>query len=127
MTKTRILIVDDEQKMRRILQIILGKQRYDIDLAKDGIEALDFFQRQQYDLVITDLKMPRMDGMELIGFIRREKPDVPVIVITAHGSVESAVKAMKSGAYDYITKPFENEEIRIVVSKAVTYSKLKYE
>jgi len=127
MNKTRILIVDDEQKMRRILQIILDNQHYDIDLAQDGIEARDFFQQQQYDLVITDLKMPRMDGMELLGFIREEKPDVPVIVVTAHGSVESAVKAMKSGAYDYITKPFENEEIRIVVSKAVTFSMLKYE
>lgn len=127
MSKTRVLIVDDEQKMRRILQIILGNQRYDIDLAQDGIEALNFFRRQQYDLVITDLKMPRMNGMELIDAIHRDKPDIPVIVITAHGSVESAVKAMKSGAYDYITKPFENEEIRIIVSKAVAYSRLKYE
>jgi len=127
MKKPRILIVDDEQKFRRILQIILSSRHYDIDLAENGLEARDYFQQHPYDLVITDLKMPQMDGMALLDFIHGEKPDVPVIVITAYGSVESAVKAMKAGAFDYITKPFENEEIRIVVSKAINYSKLQDE
>lgn len=127
MKKPRILIVDDEQKFRRILQIILSSRHYDIDLAENGLEARDYFQQHLYDLVITDLKMPQMDGMALLDFIHGEKPDVPVIVITAYGSVESAVKAMKAGAFDYITKPFENEEIRIIVSKAINYSKLQDE
>ena len=127
MKKPRILIVDDEQKFRRILQIILSSRLYDFDLAENGLEARDYFQQHPYDLVITDLKMPQMDGMALLDFIHGEKPDVPVIVITAYGSVESAVKAMKAGAFDYITKPFENEEIRIIVSKAINYSKLQDE
>jgi len=127
MNHPRILIVDDEKKMRRILQIILKDQGYKIDLAQDGNEAWQHFQRTSYDLVITDLKMPGRDGMELLRLINKKNSDVPVIVITAYGSVESAVKAIKAGAFDYITKPFENEEIRIVVSKAINYSKLQSE
>jgi len=127
MNKPRILIVDDEQRMRRILQIILGDRDYNIDLAENGLEARNFFQQHPYDLVITDLKMPGLDGMALLDFVLKEKPDVPVIVITAHGSIESAVKAMKAGAFDYITKPFENEAIRITVAKAVAYSRLQDE
>ena len=127
MNHPRILIVDDEKKMRRILQIILKDQGYKIDLAQDGNEAWQHFQRTSYDLVITDLKMPGKDGMELLGLINKKNSDVPVIVITAYGSVESAVKAIKAGAFDYITKPFENEEIRIVVSKAISYSRLQNE
>lgn len=128
MNEPRILIVDDEPKMRRILQIILRKEGYAIDMAQDGEEAWQYFQKTSYDLVITDLKMPGMDGVELLGFINnKEKPDVPVIVITAYGSIDSAVNAMKEGAYDYITKPFENEKIRLIVSKAIDYSHLKNE
>ncbi len=127
MNHPRILIVDDEKKMRRILQIILKDHGYKIDLAQDGNEAWQHFQRTSYDLVITDLKMPGRDGMELLRLINKKNSDVPVIVITAYGSVESAVKAIKAGAFDYITKPFENEEIRIIVSKAINYSKLQSE
>lgn len=127
MYKPRILIADDETKMRRILQIILKGKGYQIDLAQDGKDAWEKFQQRSYNLVITDIKMPGMDGMALLKLIYKEQPDIPVIVITAYGSIDSAVKAMKEGAYDYITKPFENEEIRIVVSKALTYSNLKDE
>jgi len=125
--KARILIVDDEKRMRRILQILLKSQGYEIKLAQDGDEAWGMFQQVPYDLVITDLKMPGIDGMELLGLINKQNPDVPVIVITAYGSVDSAVKAMKQGAYDYITKPFENEEIKIVVAKALSFSSMKHE
>jgi len=110
--------------MRRILQIILGEDDYRMDLAENGLEAQNLFQQHSYEVVITDLKMPELDGMALMDSILRVKPNVPVIVITAHGSIESAVKAMKAGAYDYITKPFENEAIRITVAKAVAYSRL---
>ena len=127
MYKPRILIADDETKMRRILQIILKGKGYQIDLAQDGKDAWEKFQQRAYNLVITDIKMPGMDGMALLKLIYKKQPDIPVIVITAYGSIDSAVKAMKAGAYDYITKPFENEEIRIVVSKALTYSNLKDE
>jgi len=122
-----ILIAEDEEKMRRILQIILKDQGYQIDLAQDGAEAWRKFQQARYDLVITDLKMPGKSGMELLGLIHKENPDVPVIVVTAYGSIESAVQAMKAGAYDYITKPFENDEIKIIVFKALDFSNLKDE
>ncbi len=127
MNQPRILIAEDERKMRRILQIILSSQKYDIDLAQDGNEAWQQFQQCHYDLVITDLKMPGMDGMQLLERLYADKPEVPVIVITAYGSVDSAVKAMKEGAYDYISKPFENEEIQLIVAKALNYSRLQDE
>jgi len=127
MNQPRILIAEDEGKMRRILQIILSSQKYAIDLAQDGNEAWQKFQQSQYDLVITDLKMPGMDGMQLLERLCADKPHVPVIVITAYGSVDSAVKAMKEGAYDYIGKPFENEEIQLIVAKALNYSRLQDE
>ena len=127
MNRHRILIADDEQKMCRILQIILRGKGYEIDLCHNGNEAWNMFREARYDLVITDLKMPGMDGMELLGLIQKQNPDLPVIVITAYGSIDSAVKAMKRGAYDYITKPFENEVIKLVVSKALTFSSLKDE
>ncbi|MBT4289971.1 MAG: sigma-54-dependent Fis family transcriptional regulator [Deltaproteobacteria bacterium] len=127
MEKPRILIADDEPKMRRILQIVLGKKGYQIDLAEDGNAAWQLFRSKTYDLIITDLKMPSMDGLQLLNKISVEKPNVPVIVITAYGSVNTAVKALKAGAFDYITKPFENEEIKIVVKKALAYSRLETE
>lgn len=127
MEKPKILIADDEQKMRRILQIIIGSKNYDIDLAEDGNEAWQLFQSNAYDLIISDLKMPGMDGLQLLDQISNEKSNVPVIVITAYGSVGTAVKALKAGAFDYITKPFENEEIKIVVQKALAYSRLETE
>ncbi|MBN1828761.1 MAG: sigma-54-dependent Fis family transcriptional regulator [Deltaproteobacteria bacterium] len=125
--RSKILIVDDEAKMRRILQIILQSPEYDIDLATSGEEAWTKFQKNCYRIVLTDLKMQDMDGMELLRLISGKNPNVPVIVITAYGSVESAVSAMKNGAFDYITKPFEREEIRITVAKAIDFSRLKDE
>ncbi len=127
MNQPGILIAEDEGKMRRILQIILSSRKYDIDLAQNGNEAWRKFQQSHYDLVITDLKMPGMDGMQLLELVCADKPHVPVIVITAYGSVDSAVRAMKEGAYDYISKPFENEEIQLIVAKAINYSRLQNE
>jgi two-component system response regulator AtoC len=127
MSKSKILIVDDEDKMRRILQIILRNDSYDIDLAENGTEAWELCNRETYHLVITDLKMPGMSGMELLGRIMKRFVNLQVIVITAYGSIESAVAAMKCGAFDYITKPFDKEEIRITVSKAIQFNQLKGE
>jgi len=127
MVKPRILIVEDEDKMRRILELILSPDGYQIDLAQDGAKALSLLERFTYDLVITDLKMPVVDGMEVLKAVNKLSVDVPVVVITAYGSVGSAVEAMKGGAFDYITKPFEKEEIRIVASKAIAYGMLRKE
>lgn len=125
--KSRILIAEDEDKMRRILELILGPDGYQIDLAQDGAKALSLLERSAYDLIITDLKMPNVNGMEILKTVNKLSLDVPVVVITAYGSVESAVEAMKAGAFDYIIKPFEKEEIRIVASKAIAYGRLRRE
>jgi DNA-binding NtrC family response regulator len=127
MVNSRILIVEDESKMSRIMELILSPDRYSVDFAEDGRKALSLLEQYSYDLIITDLKMPNLDGMEMIRTIKKIPLDTPVIVITAFGSVESAVEAMKLGAFDYITKPFEKEMIRIVVSKAIAHSTLRKE
>jgi DNA-binding NtrC family response regulator len=123
----RILIAEDEEKMRRVLEIMLTQDGYRIDTAEDGIKALSLCEKKSYDLVITDLKMPEMDGLALMRRLRRVSPEVPVIVVTAFGSVQTAVEAMKEGAFDYITKPFDREEIRVLVSKALSYGDLRKE
>lgn len=121
----KILIVDDELNMRLVLGAMLKREGYEVAAAADGFEALQILKSGRVSAVVTDLKMPRMDGMELLNRINQEYPDLPVIMITAHGTVATAVEALKKGALDYITKPFELEEIRNVVSKAVKTSNLK--
>jgi DNA-binding NtrC family response regulator len=123
----RILIVEDEEKMRRILEIMLSEDGYRIDTAEDGLKALSLCEKNSYSLIVTDLKMAPMDGLTLMKKLRRVSPDLPVIVVTAFGSVETAVEAMKGGAFDYITKPFDREQIRILVSKALSYGSLRKE
>ncbi|MCF8106801.1 MAG: sigma-54 dependent transcriptional regulator [Desulfohalobiaceae bacterium] len=127
MSANKILIADDEAKMRRILQLILKKDEYEIDLAKDGSEAWRLCQEKTYHLLIIDLKMPGLDGLSLLERIGSHFTNLPVMVVTAYGSIESAVTAMKNGAFDYITKPFDKEEIRISVSKALQFNALKDE
>lgn len=115
----KILIVDDELNMRLVLAAMLKKEGYEVASAADGSEALQILKAGPIAAVVTDLKMPRIDGMELLNRVSQEYPDVPVIMITAHGTVATAVEALKKGALDYITKPFELEELKNVVSKAV--------
>ena len=110
MANERILVVDDEANMRDSLREILGEEGYECVLAGDGISALNAFD-ETVRLVITDAKMPGMDGFELIKELHERDPDLPVVMITAYGSMELAVKAMRSGAYDYVTKPFDPERI----------------
>jgi nitrogen regulation protein NR(I) len=117
--KPRVLIADDELNLRRVLKAMLRRAGYAVEAAEDGLEALEkAVAAEPFDVVITDLKMPRMDGMELLRVLSAEHPDTPVVMITAHGSVESAVEAVKSGAFDYIEKPFEQEQILQVIGKA---------
>jgi len=117
----RILVADDEPNLRRVLGAILAREGYDVVQAVDGEEALAAAD-DGIDVVITDLRMPRVDGMEVLRRMVDQHPDVPVIMITAHGSVDSAVEAVKLGAFDYVEKPFEQEHIRQIVSKAVRQS-----
>jgi two-component system, NtrC family, response regulator AtoC len=113
-----VLIADDEINIRRVLEAILRRDGYDVVTAANGDEALAGMRRG-VNTVITDLKMPGLDGMGLLKRLSAEYPDVPVIMITAHGSVESAVEAVKLGAFDYVEKPFDQEQIRQIVAKAM--------
>jgi len=113
-----VLIVDDEVNIRRVLAAMLKREGYEVTTAADGEQALGVLHRTPVHVVVTDLVMPRLGGMELLRRVTADFPDVPVILITAHGSVDSAVAALKAGAFDYVTKPFEQEELKKVIAKA---------
>jgi DNA-binding NtrC family response regulator len=123
----RILIVDDEKKMRHILQLILEREGFKTDQAENGRVALDMLRNGRFSLMITDLKMPELDGLSLLNAARKIDPDFPVVVITAFGTIENAVDAMQKGATDYITKPFEEEKILITVNRSLKISRLSEE
>lgn len=114
----KILIVDDEPNLRKVLGAHLTREGYEVVLASDGEEALSLVDKGGIDVVVTDMVMPRLDGLSLLRLLVSQYPDLPVIMITAHGTVDSAVEALKLGAFDYITKPFEREELKQVIAKA---------
>ena len=115
----QILVADDEPKMRRVLEIMLQKMGHRVLAAGNGVEALALFQANSVDLVITDLRMPEMDGIELLAALRAQASDVPVMVITAHGTIETAVAAMKHGACDYILRPFDIDVVELAVERVL--------
>jgi two-component system response regulator AtoC len=121
MDKPRILIVDDEPNMRTILSGLLAREGYSVTQAKNGKAALESLAQSggNVHVVVTDLRMPEMDGMTLLSEVTKTYPGRPVVMITAHGSVDTAVDAMKHGAFDFITKPFDAGELRAVIRKAV--------
>ena len=128
MVSPRILIVDDEARIRSSLGGILIDEGYEIFLANDGLAALDKFQSDgSVDLVLTDIWMPQMDGLELLKEIRNINPDIPVIMISGHGTIETAVKAIKMGAFDFIEKPLTLEKTVLVVKHAMDQRKLQVE
>ena len=115
----QILVVDDEPNLRRVLSAQLERDGYDVHTAEDGEQALTILKEHHIDLVITDLRMPRIDGMELLRRTQKMDPELPVVMITAHGTVDNAVEALKTGAFDYLTKPFDQVEVRTIVAKAL--------
>src|SRR5215813_245601 len=121
MPKPRIVLADDELNLRKVLGAILHRDGYQVVEAVDGEQALSLVDGSVAAL-ITDLRMPKLDGMGLLRRVTVDYPEVPVIMITAHGSVDSAVEAVKLGAFDYVEKPFEQEHIRQIISKAVRQS-----
>jgi two-component system response regulator PilR (NtrC family) len=125
--KYRLLVVDDEESMREFLTIMLQREGYLVDTAADGAQAVARLKEQGYDLVVSDIKMPRLNGFELLAQVRERSPDTAVIMVTAFSTTEEAVEAMKQGAYDYITKPFKNEEIRLIVRNALERKSLRQE
>ena len=115
----RILVVDDEEGMRDFLSILLQKEGYMVKTAKSGEEALFILEQERFDLVITDLRMPKITGLDVLHRIKEKDPEIGVVMITAYASTETAVDAMKGGAFDYIAKPFDVEEMKEVVKEAL--------
>jgi len=115
----KILVSDDELSMRQFLEILLKKEGHRVVCTGDGQEAWARFQAEPFDLVISDIKMPKMDGLELLRKVKEQRPALAVILVTAYASPEDAIAAMKAGAYDYLTKPFKLEEIKSVIHNAL--------
>jgi len=122
-----ILVVDDEKEMCELVKDFLGGAGYEVETAQDGREALEAVRQKDLDAVITDLRMPDMDGMELLAAVKAERPDVPVIMVTAFGSIDRAIEAMRAGAFYFVTKPFKLRELEALVAKAVEQRQLLQE
>lgn len=120
----RILVVDDENGPQEVLKIALTSQGFQVKVAKSGHQACQMFDGEGFDLVLTDMKMPGMSGIELLREIRERSPETIVIFMTGYASLDSAIEAVREGAYDYLTKPFRIEELYIVVKNAVERIKL---
>jgi diguanylate cyclase (GGDEF)-like protein len=121
----RILVVDDEEIMQDVMRDILGDSGYKVDIAENGQIALDMVEHTVYDMAFADIRMPVMDGIEFLRMAKVQSPNLDVVMMTGYASVDVAVEAMKLGAFDFITKPFNLEHIRIVAARAVEQRKLK--
>ena len=127
MARHTVLVVDDEVKMQRVLEIMLNDMGLDVLRADDGQAALDIVMREQVDLIITDMRMPVMDGITLVRTLGERNMLPPTIVITAHGTVETAVAAMRHGAVDYLMRPFEVETVELAVTRALNLGHMQRE
>ncbi|MGC4033927.1 MAG: response regulator [Tepidisphaeraceae bacterium] len=123
----RILVCDDQEMMRDSLAANLVRDGHEVTAAGDGPQALQRLSAGKFDLLITDLKMPKMTGLELLTEAKKLHADMPVVLMTAFASVQTAVDAMKAGAYDYIQKPFDADEIKLLVARTLEHSQLKQE
>ena len=124
----RILVVDDEPNMLRLLKtILMDKTGYEVTTTNNPLEVSKLLQEGHYDLVVTDLKMPLVDGIDLIGIVKNIEATMPIIVITAYGTIETAEEAIQKGAYDFITKPFRKETILITIKRALEWKRMQGE
>ncbi len=115
----RILVVDDEKSILEFLEIMLGREGYQVEIAESGAKATSILKKTKIDVMITDISMPEMDGIQLLSKVKQNQPECAVIIMTAHGSTGSAVEAMKLGASDYLTKPFQIEEMKLAIETAI--------
>ncbi len=125
--KPWIFVVDDEESLREYLSILLSKNGYNVRTFASGTALLDALHEQSPDLILLDLKMPEMDGIQVLERVRALDPNLPVIIMTAYGTIQSAIEAIQKGAFYYITKPFEVSELKIQIQKALEYRRLKWE
>ncbi len=125
--KNTILLIDDDQSLRRVMEYSLTESGYAVRTAANGEEGLALFGQEPFDAVVTDITMPGLDGIEVLTRMQRTDPAVPVILITAYGTIENAVAAMRQGAFDYITKPFNRDELRLTLERALKMRRLERE
>ena len=124
----KILVVDDEPNMLRLLKtILMDKTGYEVTTTNNPLEVSKLLQQEPFDLVISDLKMPLVDGIDLIDIIKKIDPLLPIIIITAYGTIETAEEAIQKGAYDFITKPFRKETILITIKRALEWKRMQGE
>jgi len=122
-----VLIIDDEKSLLDLLSVVFKKEGYGVRTALSAAKGFDVLEKDDIDLVVTDIKMPETDGMEVLKLVREKHPDVPVVMITAYGSINQAVEALKAGALDYVVKPFDVEELKIIVGRGLAERRLKQE
>ena len=122
--KVNILVVDDEEIVRDSLASWLEEDGYEVETAENGMKALERIPLKEWSLALVDLKMPGMDGIQLMEEIKKSRPDLTVIIMTAYATVDTAVKAMKRGAYDYTVKPFNPEDLSMTIRKILEHQKL---
>ncbi|MGB8336018.1 MAG: response regulator, partial [Desulfobacterales bacterium] len=123
----KILIVDDETAHCQMLEAVLKAEKYETQRAQDGQSAIEAVKERFYDLILMDIRMNRVGGIEALKKIKEISPDIPIIMMTAYASVDTAVQAMRSGAYDYLTKPLDIDELKILVAKALRHHQLEKE
>jgi two-component system response regulator PilR (NtrC family) len=122
-----ILILDDEKSIVDLLSVVFRKEGYQIKTYPGSPDIMEFLRDEEFDILLSDIRMPRVNGMDILEFMNKNKPEIPVIMITAYGSVKQAVEALKSGAFDYIMKPFDVEELKIIAANALEKRRLKQE
>ena len=126
-TRAKLLVVDDERSMRELLSIVLRREGYDVTLAENGRAAIDHLERGRFDLLISDIKMPDMTGVDVLRSAKRIDPDILGIMITAFASADTAIEAMRLGAHDYLSKPFDVDELKMKVRNALEQRLLRQE
>ncbi|MBD3218588.1 MAG: response regulator [candidate division Zixibacteria bacterium] len=122
-----VLVIDDKESIRKMLSQTLVAEGHEVESAANGIEGIKKSKSKQYDVVLTDLKMPDMDGISVLSAVREENPDASIIVMTAYGTIETAVEAMKRGAFDFLTKPFDTDHLNVLIKRAMETRKLMNE
>ena len=127
MSAEKILVVDDEQSMTQFLSIVLRKENYQVTAVSNGRDALERIRAENFDVVITDIKMPGMDGIQLLNHIKKHDPSLPVVIMTAYASQQSAIDAVNHGAFQYLIKNAKNDEIKLVVRNALEMRRVRSE
>ncbi len=122
--KPHIAIIDDEPRLAEVLAMVLRRRDYQVTTYHNPLKCIHLLKEVNFDLIMTDLRMPEMDGLQVLEQVRAELPDVPVILITAHATVQTAISAMRHGAYDYVEKPFDNDLCIGIIEKALVLHEL---